>query len=319
VLTFAKTRHDFGAIPDGGKYTGTFEFRNTGKGKLIIHDIKSTCGCTVPRLDKREFLPGEGSMLDVLFDPTDMKEGIIKTVSVVSNSYRQAVVNLTVSADITPLVRWNSHMLRLETLELGMEHRRSFSGLCLDPTLEITGIEIDNPDIAVELLAVSPLGPNEDGLDEYRALCRLTVADTASWGRVYPNKLTLTARGRARPGDEPAESKYNFLIMGDIYGDLRIDPYAFTPDSLVRLGETFDSSVVLSSASGTYFAVIDAVVTKRGEHDIAVQVEPIDPASYRISIHGTAGARGALKAEVRVRTDVPGEEDLPIRLFGYVK
>ena len=74
-----------------------------------------------------------------------------------------------------------------------------------------------------------------------------------------------------------------------------------------------------ASATGTYFAVIDAVVTDRGEHDIAVQVEPIDPASYRISIQGTAGARGALKGEVRVRTDVPGEEDLPIRLFGYVK
>ena len=48
---------------------------------------------------------------------------------------------------------------------------------------------------------------------------------------------------------------------------------------------------------------------------------PIDPTSYRISIHGTSSARGALKGRgrVRVRTDIPGEDDLMILIYGYVK
>jgi hypothetical protein len=319
LLTFAKVQHGFGAISDAGERTGTFEFRNTGTGKLNIRDIRSTCGCTVPKLDKREFLPGEGSTLDIVFDPTDMHGGIIKTVSVISNSYRQAIVNLTVSADISPLVRWNSHILRLETLELGMEHRRSFSGICTDPDLEITGFTIDNPHISVQPLAVSLVGRQDEGPDEYRALCRLTVADTAPWGRIHPFKLTVTARGGVQPGDEPREAKYNFLVFGDLYGDLRIDPYALSAGAGIRLGEPFDTSVVLSSVSGTYFAVIDASVSEPNDHDIDVHVEPVDPTSYRISIDGVGGARGALRGEVRVRTDVPGEDDLAIRIYGYVK
>jgi hypothetical protein len=321
LITFARTRHNFGAITDAGTYTGSFEFRNTGRGKLVISDIKTSCGCTVPRLDKREFLPGEGSTLDIVFDPSNMKGGTIKDVSVISNAYELAHTKLTVTADITPLVRWNSLFLRLETLEFGKEHRRSFSGLCTDPNLEITGFTSDNPHVAVEMRGVSPVPLEAEGPQEHRVLAVLTVADTAPWGRIDPGKITVTVRGGLQPGDEPREAKYEFLVFGDLYGDLRIDPYALTAGNTLRRGVPFDASVVLSSVSGTYFSVIDASVVEATDVDLDVQVEPIDPASYRISIHGTASARGALKGRgrVRVRTDVPGEDDLMILIYGYVK
>ncbi|MHC4209366.1 MAG: DUF1573 domain-containing protein [Planctomycetota bacterium] len=321
LITFAKTRHAYGAITDAGTYKGSFEFRNTGKGKLIISDIKTSCGCTVPKLDKREFLPGEGSTLDIVFDPTNMKGGTIKDVSVVSNAYQHPYTKLSISADITPLVTWNSLFLRLETLELGKEHRRTFSGLCTDPNLRITGFTSDNPHLAVDMRSVSAVPAQDEGPQEYRVLMRLTVADTAPWGRIDPGKLTVTVRGGLQPGDEPREAKYDFLIFGDLYGDLRVDPFALSAGNTLRLGEPFAASIVLSSASGTYFAVIDASVVDPTDLDLDVQVEPLDPASYRISIHGTASARGALKGRgrVRVRTDVPGEDDLTILIFGYVK
>jgi hypothetical protein len=85
------------------------------------------------------------------------------------------------------------------------------------------------------------------------------------------------------------------------------------------VGESFDASMVLSSASGTYFSVIDASLAEPSDLDVEVQVEPIDPASYRISIHYIPSIKGPINGSVRVLTDVPGEEDLTIWFTGYVK
>ena len=131
----------------------------------------------------------------------------------------------------------------------------------------------------------------------------------------------MTVRGGVQPGDEPRDAKYDFLVFGDLYGDLRIDPYAFSAGNTLRKGVPFGASLVLSSVSGTYFAVLDVSVVEPTDIDLDVQFEPIDPTSYRISIHGTTSTRGSLKgrARVRVRTDVPGEDDLMIQIYGYVK
>jgi hypothetical protein len=319
VMVFAKARHDFGAITDAGTYTASFPFKNTGTGTLVISDVKAGCGCTIPKLDKREFLPGEVSTLDIVFDPTNLNGSTINNVSVVSNSLGHGIIRLAVGANLSPLVRWNSTFLRLQTLEFGKEHSRTFSGICTDPNLKITGFTTENPDLSVLTLSVSPIPRAAGGQLDYRVLLQLTVADTAPWGRLHPIKLTLTARGSVEPGGEPRDTKYNFLVYADLYGDLRVDPYALRVGHGLSVGQPFDAEVVLSSVSGTYFAVVDASVDETTDLDAEVQVEPIDPASYRISIHGTANTRGGLWGEVRVRTDVPGEEDLTIRIEGYVK
>ena len=55
------------------------------------------------------------------------------------------------------------------------------------------------------------------------------------------------------------------------------------------------------------------------ELDMEVIVEPINPSSYRISIRGTPRAKGAFSGNVRVLTDVPGEEDITLPYKAYVK
>ena len=40
---------NYGKIVLGSEGTRTFEFTNVGDAPLIIKDIKSTCGCTVPK------------------------------------------------------------------------------------------------------------------------------------------------------------------------------------------------------------------------------------------------------------------------------
>ena len=69
VMTFDKKVHDFGTIQNGTPVETVFSYTNTGDSPLVITDIKSTCGCTVPRDWSREPLnPGESSQFTVKFD-----------------------------------------------------------------------------------------------------------------------------------------------------------------------------------------------------------------------------------------------------------
>ena len=62
----------------------TFEFTNTGDEPLIITNVQSTCGCTVPSKPTEPILPGKTGKIDVKYS---MNMGPIrKTITVESNA-----------------------------------------------------------------------------------------------------------------------------------------------------------------------------------------------------------------------------------------
>ena len=62
----------------------TFIFKNTGDAPLIITNVQSTCGCTVPTKPTEPILPGKTGKIDVKYN---MNPGPIrKTITVESNA-----------------------------------------------------------------------------------------------------------------------------------------------------------------------------------------------------------------------------------------
>lgn len=45
-----------------------FKFKNAGKYPVMIQNVKSSCGCTVPSLTKKDYAPGEEGQVDVIFN-----------------------------------------------------------------------------------------------------------------------------------------------------------------------------------------------------------------------------------------------------------
>lgn len=61
-----------------------FEFTNTGDAPLIITNVQSTCGCTVPSKPKEPIMPGKTGKIEVKYN---MNPGPIrKTITVESNA-----------------------------------------------------------------------------------------------------------------------------------------------------------------------------------------------------------------------------------------
>lgn len=62
----------------------SFEFTNTGDAPLIISNVLSTCGCTVPTKPKEPIMPGKNGKIDIKYN---MNFGPIrKTITVESNA-----------------------------------------------------------------------------------------------------------------------------------------------------------------------------------------------------------------------------------------
>ncbi len=76
---------DYGTVSkDNDSGIRTFEFTNTGNEPLILTNVKSTCGCTIPTFSKDPILPGKTGKIEVKYN---MNPGpIVKTITVESNA-----------------------------------------------------------------------------------------------------------------------------------------------------------------------------------------------------------------------------------------
>ncbi|MFM2010844.1 MAG: hypothetical protein RLZZ479_1235 [Bacteroidota bacterium] len=76
---------DYGRVTKGsGSGIRVFEFTNTGNAPLIITNVLSTCGCTVPTKPEAPIMPGKKGKIEVKYN---MATGPIrKTITVESNA-----------------------------------------------------------------------------------------------------------------------------------------------------------------------------------------------------------------------------------------
>ncbi len=100
VIKFDTTLHDFGTIikrTDPAKCE--FKFTNTGKEPLILSDVKSSCGCTIPSWTKAPVLPGKTGVITVSYTKTNIVATIDKQITVFSNAKNGNII-LTIKGKV---------------------------------------------------------------------------------------------------------------------------------------------------------------------------------------------------------------------------
>lgn len=84
-IEFKNDTVDYGKIENGSDGVRVFEFTNTGNAPLVITNVKSSCGCTVPKKPTAPIAPGEKGEIEVKYD-TKRTGFIRKTITVTSNA-----------------------------------------------------------------------------------------------------------------------------------------------------------------------------------------------------------------------------------------
>ncbi len=91
VIKFDKVVHDYGEIDQNADGNCEFKFTNSGKEPLILSNVRSSCGCTVPVWPRQPILPGQSDVIKVKYDTK--RVGIInKSIQVYSNATEKTVV-----------------------------------------------------------------------------------------------------------------------------------------------------------------------------------------------------------------------------------
>ncbi len=85
-----QTMHDYGSIVFGADGSVDFVFTNEGKNPLVITNVASTCGCTVPTWPKEPVEPGEKDTITVVYN-TNLAGPFNKTIVVYSNANNSPV------------------------------------------------------------------------------------------------------------------------------------------------------------------------------------------------------------------------------------
>ncbi|GAB1858121.1 hypothetical protein MHTCC0001_29580 [Flavobacteriaceae bacterium MHTCC 0001] len=85
IIDFETDVLDYGTIEQGSNGTRIFTFSNTGNAPLIISNVKTSCGCTVPSYSKTPILPGKNGELEINYN-TKKLGNFTKTITVISNA-----------------------------------------------------------------------------------------------------------------------------------------------------------------------------------------------------------------------------------------
>ncbi|MDO5105194.1 DUF1573 domain-containing protein [Capnocytophaga sp.] len=98
-ISFKTEEIDYGKIKAGSDGVRVFEFTNTGKAPLVITNVSSSCGCTVPSWTKEPIAPGAKGKIEVKYD-TNRVGPISKTVTVTSNAKQNPVKGLRIKGEV---------------------------------------------------------------------------------------------------------------------------------------------------------------------------------------------------------------------------
>jgi hypothetical protein len=85
-IYFKEDSHDFGKVTQGEEVSYTFVFENRGKSNLVIKDVQTSCGCTVPRYEQKPVPPGKAGTVELVFHTAGKAGTVKKTAKVISNA-----------------------------------------------------------------------------------------------------------------------------------------------------------------------------------------------------------------------------------------
>ena len=93
-LSFLKQTIDLGTIvaEKTSKVDVNFVFSYKGNVPIVIHKVKASCGCTVPRWTKTPIEPGKSGVITVSFEHQGKKGTFLKTLFVESSAKNNLVL-----------------------------------------------------------------------------------------------------------------------------------------------------------------------------------------------------------------------------------
>ena len=310
-LVFSSKTQDAGEILDTNDAHLAYLFRNTGTGPLTITQVKTSCGCTVPELDKKTYMPGESGTLNVTFDPKGKTGTIARNITIFTDSEHTPSETLIVRALVKPIIVTEPRMLSFDALQKGETATSEFKVYGRTDDFKVTRATVSEPgvfDVEVE----------DQGEVEYKGeTLRMSVVKVTVKPGARPNNHRADVTIRTNDERKPI---FSAVAMARVLGDLKLDPVRVTLGRMI-VGDEFEREFHVVSKSGKSFN-IENVAFSTIALDSEVTFEPAneEKSDWLVKINGTVtNPAPRFNTPIRIVTDVQDETEMSMQMYGQIR
>lgn len=316
VLSFQTQSHDFGDVLDFGSHDVEFPFVNAGTETLQVFEVRPTCGCTTTKLQKKIFAPGEGDTLRLTYSPKSSGRQV-KKVMIRSNDPVNPLQSVEISADVTPVIKINPPSFSFGSIDIGDGAIGQISLEAAHPGYTATSVRLGGRLAPHATAALREVQSDEGSPRQW--VIDVVIEKDVPWG-IQNGSIGLTGALDQEDGTRSRHSR-SIQVNGTVSGKLQTSEPTFRL-LLLEPDKPFSKRITIKHADGEAFNLFSATVLEARSGNLQVQVLPVADSGgseYQLLLTGdTTGFTGAIVGKVNVRTDVPGEEEIDIRISGVV-
>lgn len=313
AIEFEKLELDFGNVWDHEMPQTLIRFTNTGTQTLKILDIRSTCGCTVPDLEKKEYEPGETGEMKVIFNPAGRSGPQTKVVTVTTDSRRTPTVRINIKSYVESVLTIDPAIANLGRIFKNEEKGVVVHIIGTTPDFEAWPAEEQPYEIApFKIEAVQTSDVEINGETRRRSSLRIWVEKGTPVDR-HSADIVIRTNDSRRP-------EFNLRSVVTVVGDLEGRPPRFALGRLAP-GEAFEHTVRVINRVAEEFRIVKAVASEDlGRIDVSytpVNEGKLD--AYDITIRGVAPSENErILGRLVIHTDMKTEPEMELPVYGFV-
>ncbi len=310
VLTVTLTDTDLGTILDVDKTKFKIEFTNTGDGVLVINRVQPSCGCTAAKPNKTEYMPGEKGQIDGEFDPRGKEGPQAKTITIFTNDPDHPSSVVTFKSVVEPLVKVEPKVLNFAKVDKTQGKSMFVTLTCGTPSFEATLATVSDDRFQASVIKTEEV--EIGGKKMRRSTVEVKLAKGAKVGRGTSTIAVRTNESRA--------DLMNVQVVADVTGELEVTPSPATLGNLPA-GQPFEAKITLRTKSGKSIKVKAVELRRPNNLGIETKLESNENNTlHTVTIKGIAPQRqGAMQGELAVLTEEPGEEEIKVPFYGFIK
>ena len=229
--------HDFGTVARASKQVHVFEFENTTGSDLLLNNVRTSCGCTQPKILTQHVKPGQIGQVEATFDTLKFygKRGATLSVSIqkVSQFSEYAEVQFAVKGKIRRDVVVSPGMFDFQDVNVSETAKRSaklwYAG---KPDWKILDVKSTNSNLEIDFEEL------ERDIAAGKVLYELTVnlSEGQPAGQFLDNLTIIT--------NDPATSGLPVEVCGTVNTVINIAPIAL---GVVNQGQTIEKKLIVRS------------------------------------------------------------------------
>jgi hypothetical protein len=309
---------DFGEIQDYETLKASVRFSNNGDQTLEVYRVQPTCGCTTTALDKTLFAPGEGDAIELTFKPKGSGKQT-KVVRVLTNDVTNPSQEIKIKANVISSVSVTPAALSFGRVPLNEGATRRLNISAPNESFELDDVKIfgemkNGTTLTLTKTSAEGALPKTWRVD-------VSLDPNMKWGW-YTGSVRVNGKVQ-NPGDSaPRPINKTVGMNANIQGKLQASDSMFRLLSLPQ-GKNFQKNIRLSRADGQPLKILSAEVVGGNLGSMNVVIKPIENVGgglYELTLVGNTGdTTGVIKGNVMVTTNVPGEEQVMLKIAGSVR